>query len=70
MIWVGRMAKEWGKFPHEVIEDATTYDMMIYDVLATYDKYEADKQAGKIDPDVYGLKEEELLEIWKKNNGK
>ena len=57
MIAVGRMAERFHMLPHEVEQQATTYDLMIVDVLATYDEY----QKNKNDPAHY--KEEDLVKI-------
>tara|TARA_R110000868_G_scaffold372176_1_gene635994 strand:+ start:258 stop:452 length:195 start_codon:yes stop_codon:yes gene_type:complete len=60
MITIGRMAERYGMLPSEVAAKATTYDLMISDVLATYDRYEQTKAKGKVDPTVFGLTQEEL----------
>lgn len=74
MINIGRMAEKYGMLPHQVEQSATTYDLMISDVLATYDKYEQAKaKGGTLDPSVYNFKQEELqamLDKGKKQNGK
>jgi hypothetical protein len=66
MITIGRMAEKYGKLPHEVIESANTYDLMIMDVLATYENYEQQKASGKVDPKVYGYNEDELKSMMEK----
>lgn len=64
MITIGRMAERYGMLPHQVAENATTYDLMITDVLATYDRYEqAKSKGGTLDPSIYNLTTEQLLEI-------
>lgn len=67
MITIGRMAEKYGMLPHQVEQNATSYDLMIMDVLATYDNYQQQKSSGKLmDASVYGLKEEEMLEMVKR----
>ena len=36
--------------PSEVLARATTFDLMVTDVLATYETYESYKQAGQVMP--------------------
>ena len=68
MIMIGRMAEKYGKLPHEVEEHATTYDIMIMDVLSTYENYQQQKSTGKlIDANVYGLNQEDLTAIMEKS---
>lgn len=65
---IGRMAEKYGKLPHEVEQNATTYDIMIMDVLSTYDNYQQQKASGKlIDASVYGLNQEDLKKIMEKS---
>jgi len=70
MITIGRMAEKYHMLPHVVEQNATTYDFMIMDVLATYDHYQAQKTktGGVADPKSYKLSTEQLLAI--KNKGK
>ena len=71
MINVGRMAEKYGMLPHEVEQNATTYDLMITDVLATYERYEQAKaKGGTVDPSIYQFKQEELQAMLAKNKGK
>lgn len=71
MINIGRMAEKYGMLPHQVEQSATTYDLMITDVLATYDKYEQAKaKGGTIDPSIYQFTQEELQAMLAKNKGK
>lgn len=70
MITVGRMAERYGLLPHQVAIDATTYDLMISDVLATYDRYEQQKASGKIDPSMYNLSQDEMKNIVDRARGK
>ena len=43
MITIGRMAEKYHMLPSHVEQNATTYDFMITDVLATYEQYLAAK---------------------------
>jgi hypothetical protein len=70
MIMIGRMAKEYGMLPSQVEQQATTYDIMITDVLATYDNYQQQKQSGKVDPSVYEYSQDELIKMMEQKHGK
>ena len=63
MIAVGRMAERFHMLPHEVEQRATTYDLMIVDVLATYDKF----QENKNNPEIY--RDEDLQKILENTRG-
>lgn len=64
MITIGRMAEKYGMLPNQVAIHATTYDLMITDVLATYDNYQQQKSSGKLmDASVYGLTEEDMMKM-------
>jgi len=69
MIMIGRMAKEYGMLPSQVEQQATTYDIMISDVLATYENYQQQKASGKVDPSVYEFNQDELKKMMEKANG-
>jgi len=67
MVTIGRMAEKYGRLPHQVEQDATTYDIMISDVLATMDRYESQKKTGKpMSPDVYKYNQDELSAMMEK----
>ena len=70
MIMIGRMAKEYGMLPSHIEQQATTYDIMITDVLATYENYQQQKASGKVDPSVYEFSQAELESMMEKANGK
>lgn len=72
MITIGRMAEKYHMLPHVVEEHATTYDFMILDVLATYDKYQIEKTktGGVANPKSYNLSQEQLLKIMNKGKEK
>ena len=64
MITVGRLAEQYGQLPHQVEQNATTYDLMIMDVLATYDNYmEQKNKRGTVDPKTYKFTQEELQKL-------
>ena len=67
---IGRMAKEYGMLPSQIEREATTYDIMITDVLATYENYQQQKASGKVDPSVYEFSQAELESMLEKANGK
>lgn len=68
MITIGRMAEKYGMLPHQVASQATTYDIMINDVLATYDQYEQQKSSGVANTDWY--EEDDLQAMMEKARGK
>lgn len=47
LITIGAMAKEYGILPHVIRDTATTYDLMVYDVAQTWERYQYDKANGK-----------------------
>lgn len=57
---IGRMAKDYGMLPSMVEQQATTFDIMVSDILATYDNYQQQKANGKVDPSIYGFSQNEL----------
>jgi len=67
MITIGRMAERYGMLPHQVEKQATTYDFMVTDVLATFDKYQHAKSKGLPDPSVYNFSQEQLQQMVAKN---
>lgn len=66
---IGRMAKEYGMLPSQIERQATTYDIMITDVLATYENFQQQKASGKVDPSVYEFSQDELIKMMEKANG-
>jgi len=69
MITIGRMAEKYGMLPSQVEQSATTYDLMVSDVLATYDNFQQQKANGKVDPTVYQFTDEELKLMMEKARG-
>jgi hypothetical protein len=73
MITIGRMAEKYHMLPHQVEQNATTYDFMITDVLAAYDNYMQAKskaKGGAVDPKLYNLSQEKLQAILNKGKQK
>lgn len=67
MITIGRMAEKYHLLPHQVEQNATTYDFMITDVLAAWERFQQAKgKGGTIDPNLYNLSSEQLLTILNK----
>lgn len=66
---IGRMAEKYGMLPHQVEQQATTYDIMIMDVLSTHDNYQQQKASGKlISADTYKLNQEDLKKIMEQSD--
>lgn len=59
LITIGYLAKEYGILPHVIRDTATTYDLMIYDVVQTWERYQHAKASGKthIEPNTEELQE-------------
>lgn len=67
MITIGRMAEKYGMLPSEVISKATTYDLMITDVLVSYDNYQMQQASGKLpSADSYSYSVEEMKQMMEK----
>jgi hypothetical protein len=67
LITIGQMAEKYHMLPHEVEANATTYDFMITDVLAAFERYQkAKSKGGTLDPKLYNLSQEQLQAIMKK----
>jgi len=57
----------YGLLPSEVAARATTYDLMITDILATYEQYEYNKAMGKgVEVKEGDYTEDELMRIMEK----
>jgi hypothetical protein len=54
--------------PSQVVKEATTYDLMIADVMSAWEDYQIKKSSGK--PVVPDLTNEELLDIFNKGKEK
>lgn len=71
MITIGRMAERYGLLPSEVSARATTYDVMITDVLASYNEYERQQASGSlVDPSMYDLSTDDMMKMMENTRGK
>lgn len=59
MINIGMIAKQYGILPSQVREFGTTYDLMIYDVMMSWEQYQQEKAEGRV-PQV-NLSQEQML---------
>lgn len=65
---IDNIAKRYGLLPTEVMQRASTFDMVILDAAVGYEQYLTDKARGvKKVPEV---PQEKLLDIVKKHKGK
>ena len=64
MLNIGSVAKTFGLLPSHVLAVATTYDLMIADVMSSWEQYQIDKATNKTTmPD---LNESEMLAMIQK----
>jgi hypothetical protein len=68
MLNIGHLAKTFSMLPSQVVKEATTYDLMIADVMSAWEDYQIKKSSGK--PVVPDLTNEELLDIFNKGKEK
>ena len=61
------MAKYYGVLPSVVAEQASTFDLMVYDVSLTWEQEQQDRVSGK--STIPELSQEELLRIMKETRG-
>jgi hypothetical protein len=47
MINIGMIAKQYGILPSMVREYGNTYDLMIYDVMMSWEQYQQEQASGK-----------------------
>ena len=47
MINIGMIAKQYGLLPSMVREYGNTYDLMIYDVMMSWEQYQLERAEGK-----------------------
>jgi len=47
MINIGMIAKQYGVLPSQVREFGTTYDLMIADVMMSWEQHQQEKASGK-----------------------
>jgi hypothetical protein len=64
MLNVGVIAKTYGMLPSYVVEHASTYDLMISDVMSSWEEYQHNKAMGKSTVPDYST--QELLDILQK----
>jgi len=64
MLNVGHIAKTYGMLPSQVIDVATTYDLMIADVMSSWEEYQYNKAMGKTTIPNYS--KQELLDMLNK----
>jgi len=62
MISIGHLAKRFGMLPSQVRDYANTYDIMIADVMSSWEEYQTNKNKGA-PPNV---KESDMMEILRK----
>lgn len=67
MINIGFVAKTYGLLPSEVVARATTFDLMITDVMTSWEKHQMDKATQKVSPESYS--QDQLQEILEKSRG-
>ena len=63
------MAKEYGKLPSEILKSADTFDMLVYDVSASYQQYKR-KKANNEPADISMYDKQQLNELSKQFYGK
>ena len=68
MLNIGHIAKTYGVLPSHVLDNATTYDLMIADVMSTWEDHQYKKVSGK--PVTPKLSNEQLLTIFNKGKQK
>jgi len=68
MINIGMLAKHYGQLPSTVREMATTYDLMIYDVMMSWEQYQQEKAEGKTPTP--NLSKEQMLAMVEKTKNK
>lgn len=65
MLNIGVIAKTYGMLPSQVLDSATTYDLMIADVMSSWEEYQYNKAMGKSTVPDYSTNE--LLEMFNRN---
>lgn len=68
MINIGFVAKTYGLLPSEVVARATTFDLMITDVLSSWEKHQMDQSTNKVSPESFS--QDQLQEILEKSRGR
>jgi hypothetical protein len=49
------LATRYSKLPSEVLRKGDSFDLSVMDVALTYEKYQRDKESGKIDTKMYDM---------------
>jgi hypothetical protein len=57
------LARHYRKLPSEIVKDATTFDVMVMDVMTTWENYKRDPQSEN------NYKTEDLEELVKRTKG-
>ena len=68
MLNVGMIAKTYGVLPSYVIEFANTYDLMIADVMSSWEEYQYNKVMGK--PNIPSYTQDELKAMLNKSKNR
>lgn len=58
------MAKTYGVLPSRVLAEATTFDLMVYDVMITWERDQQDKAEGK--KTVPNLSQQQMMDMMNK----
>jgi len=58
------MAQRYSVLPSNLLKNADSFDLMVYDVAVTYQKIQEDKANKRVSPDLY--KQEDLQAIMDK----
>jgi len=64
MITIGTLAKSYGQLPHQVREHASIYDLMVTNVLVSWENKQIDQLSGN--NKVPDMSQEEMMAILKK----
>jgi|TARA_R110002073_G_scaffold40387_2_gene114460 hypothetical protein len=70
-ITVDAMAERYGKLPSEVLRDASTVDLIVFDVAVSYRNHKEKQSKGQVDTNDYSQEdlEERMGRVRKKNEG-
>lgn len=70
-ITVDAMAERYGKLPSEVLQNASTVDLIVFDVAVSYRNHKEKQSKGQVDTNDYSQEdlEERMGRVRKKNEG-
>jgi hypothetical protein len=70
-ITVDAMAERYGKLPSEVLRDASTVDLIVFDVAVSYRNHKEKQSKGQVDTNDYSQEdlEERMGRVRKRNEG-